>query len=541
MSVSVLVSLPRITANVTETTPPAIIEESPMRYVPSLGQTISVIGVLLWFTIFQLRIAANAEEMAAKPNIVLILADDLGDRSLSCFGGTVPTPNLDSLAREGMVFENAHAAPMCAPTRDEMFTGKSRARFAGRPGLESRFFTNLLQQQGYRTGMAGKWFVGSVFDPPRRGFDEACVMVNGYRHWAPDIMVFGSQGLFDELNQPDVEGRLNEWEIPLEGEVRHKATCLPEQHSEDVQVDFLCDFIERQQDKPFFAYYSSKLAHVPQTPTPDTNVAGVIDIYRRVFARNHGRDLSKLQPQIDAEMRQRGISAPELREYRKDAIAYLDKSVGRLLQHIDRFGLRENTMVVFLSDNGNSAIDPLPDGARRTPGRKGDSRDGGTRVPLLVRWPQQIAPGSRCRDLVHVQDFLPTFVELAGGKLDNDAEHDGRSFAPQLLGKDGDPRTYFVGSGAHPSVWLDRVQAEVGKPELESWKMVWVHGIRYKLYDDGRFYDLEVDLEESNSIPVAQAPSKRKRFVRSFRRSSNSTSRTERSPRDSIVSPCNLR
>ena len=440
-----------------------------------------------------------AEEAASKPNIVLILADDLGDRSLSCFGATVPTPNLDRLAREGMVFENAHAAPMCAPTRDEMFTGMSRARFKGRPGLETPFFTNLLKQEGYRTGMAGKWFVGSAFDPPRRGFDEACVMVNGYRHWAPDIMVFGSEGLFRELNQPPVEGRLNEWEVPMDGDVCHKATCLPDRYSEDVQVDFLCDFITRYQDRPFLAYYSSKLAHVPQAPTPDCD-SDAIDIYRKAFAHDHDRNLRKLQPFIEGEMRRRGVQGSALREYRNDAIAYLDKSVGRLLKHVDRLGLREKTMVVFLSDNGNSAIDPLPEGAKRTPGRKGDSRDGGTRVPLLVRWPEHISPGSRCRDLVHVQDFLPTFVELAGGELDNDNAYDGRSFAPQLLGEKGTPRSFFVGRGAHPSVWLDRVQSELGRPTLESWKMVWVHGIRYKLYDDGRFYDLDVDPEESQRI-----------------------------------------
>ena len=140
-------------------------------------------------------------EPAPRPNAVLILVDDLGNRCLSCFGGAVPTPNLDRLARGGMVFRNAHAAPMCAPTRDEMFTGLSRAG-RGRPDASVPFLTNDLQKAGYATGMAGKWFVGSVFDPPRRGFDEACIMVNGYRHWAPDIMVFGSGGMFQEWNQP---------------------------------------------------------------------------------------------------------------------------------------------------------------------------------------------------------------------------------------------------------------------------------------------------------------------------------------------------
>jgi len=342
-----------------------------------------------------------------------------------------------------------------------------------------------------------------VFDPPRRGFDEACIMVNGYRHWAPDVMVFGSGGLFRELNQPPVEGRLNEWEIPLQGETRHKATCLSDRYSEDVQVDFLCDFIQRHRDQPFFAYYSSKLAHVPHAPTPDGD-PGEIDVYRKAFARDHGRHLDKLQPLVRAEAARAGARIPTDKRYRSAAIAYLDKSVGRLLDHIDRSGLRERTVVVFLSDNGNSALDPLPESATRLPGRKGDSREGGTRVPLLVRWPGRIAAGSHCDDLVHVQDFLPTFVELAGGTVAEEAEYDGRSFVPQWFGRKGNPRTWFVGTGAHPSIWLSRVQQELENPELEAWKMVWVRGLRYKLYDDGRFYDLEADPAESERIPTGK-------------------------------------
>jgi arylsulfatase A len=474
-------------------------QTSSTRPKSGLAAAFFAVGCCFLATLSMTRV--NAVELAQKPNVVLILADDLGDRSLSCFGGTVPTPNLDRLAREGMVFENAHAAPMCAPTRDEMFTGLSRARFRGRPGLETPFFTNLLQKQGYRTGMAGKWYAGSVFDPPRRGFDEACVMVNGYRHWAPDIMVFGSGGLFRELNQPPVEGRLNEWKIPLGGDVRHKATCLPERYADDVDVDFLCDFIERNKQQPFFAYYASKLPHVPQAPSPDGN-REEIAVYRDGFASSHDRDLTKLQPFVTAEAKRRGVPMGS-NTYRNDATHYLDKAVGRLLDHIDQEGLRNNTVVIFLSDNGNSGIDPLPEGASRLPGKKGDSREGGTRVPLLIRWPARIAAGSRCGNLVHVQDFLPTLVELAGGTIDA-AKYDGRSFAPQLLGQRGDARAYFVGTGAHPNIWLDRVRGEVGDPELKEWKMVWVRGLRYKLYDDGRFYDLSIDLEEANRIPLGE-------------------------------------
>lgn len=456
---------------------------------------------------------ADAEDLAQNPNIVLILVDDLGDRCLSCFGSTVPTPNLDRLAREGMVFRNAHAAPMCAPTRDEMFTSISRVG-RGRPGTDIPFFTNDLKKLGYTTGMAGKWFVGSVFDPPRRGFDESLIMVNGYRHWSPDVMVFGSHGMMKELNQPPVSGRLNEWEIPREGDDPHRATRLSGRHADNVCVDFLCDFIERNQSSPFFAYYSTKLVHVPQAPTPDCDEA-VIDIYREALNRSNNRNLSGIESFARTEAQQRNIHL-DPKSFRNKGIQYLDKMVGRIVAQLDRLQLRHNTLILFLSDNGNSQLDPLPDNAQRLPGRKGDSREGGTRIPLIANWTGQITAGSNCDDLVHVQDFLPTFVDLAGGCLQEGRQCDGQSFAPQLLNEPASPREWFLGWGAHPSIWLERIALELGNPELKEYKLAWVHGLRYKLYNDGRFYDLKEDLAETRRIlpgkGTPEAESARRKF-----------------------------
>ena len=432
----------------------------------AIASTVAVLCCLLTLPLS----VANGAERVHKPYVVLILVDDLGERCLSGFGGTVPTPNLDRLAREGMVFDNAHAAPMCAPTRDEMFTG-----------------------------MAGKWFVGSVFDPPLRGFDESLITVNGYRHWAPDVMAFGSRGLFKELNQPKVTGRLNEWEIPREGDGPHRATRLPGRHADDVCVEFLQDFLERHKNGPFFAYYSTKLVHVPQTPTPDADQE-TIEIYQRAFERANDRDLTGVDAYAREEAARRKITIDSKR-FRNDGIRYLDKMVGQLIEALDRLRIRDNTLVLFTSDNGNSLLDPLPDDAQRLPGRKGDSREGGTRVPLVANWPAVITPGSTCDDLVHVQDFLPTLLELAGETVPAGRPCDGRSFAPQLLGREGSPREWFIGAGAHPSIWLKRVAEETGNPELEPFRLVWVRGTRYKLYNDGRLYDLQEDLAEARRIP----------------------------------------
>jgi arylsulfatase A-like enzyme len=121
-------------------------------------------------------------------------------------------------------------------------------------------------------------------------------------------------------------------------------------------------------------------------------------------------------------------------------------------------------------------------------------------VPLVVNWPNKIKPGSHCDDMVHVQDFLPTFLDLAGGQPPKGEEFDGRSFAPQLFGNKGIPREWFIGSGAHPSVWLKRVQQEVSDPALKAYPLHWVRGLRYKLYNDGRFYDLQNDWPEARQI-----------------------------------------
>ena len=447
--------------------------------------------------------AVGAAKGGKRPNVLLILVDDLGNRSLSCFGATVPTPNIDKLAAGGMVFRNAHAAPMCAPTRDEMFTGLSRARFAGRPGAETAFFTNRLAKLGYATGMAGKWFVGSTFDPPARGFGESLILVNGYRYWAPDVMVFGSGGMMKELNRPKVTGRLNEWKIPLDGDAHHHATRLAGRYAEDVSTDFLCDFLDRhaqaaKNGKPFFAYYSSKLTHVPHSPTPDGDPKAIA-IYKAAFAANFDRDLKGLRQAVQAKSREQGVRIID-KAYRNAGLQYLDRMVGRLLEKLRELGLERDTLVIFASDNGNSGVDPLPEGATRLPGRKGDCREGGTRIPLILSWPGTIKRGSTCDDMVHVQDFGPTLLELAGADDPARAPCDGVSFAPQLLGKPGTPREHFIGYGAHESIWLDRIRAELGKPDLQAYRQVWVHGRRFKLYNDGRFYDLKTDLAEAHRI-----------------------------------------
>jgi arylsulfatase A len=281
-----------------------------------------------------------------------------------------------------------------------------------------------------------------------------------------------------------------------------------------VAVEFLCDFMERRRHRPFYAYYASKIPHCPHVATPDSP-PGEVELYREAFARFVKGNTGAYDEYLRSEAERRGIELTwrSAKEYRRQMIAYLDKTTGRLLAKLDELGIREETLVVFASDNGNSEIAAVREGVETFPGRKGDSRDGGTRVPLIANWPGTIAPGRTCDDMIHVQDFLPTFYELAGARPPSVL--DGVSFAPQLLGRKGEPREYVVGTGAHPSVWLERVRKELGLPDMEAYPLSWIRGRRYKLYSDGRFYDLKTDYAEARRIapgrgaPEAEAARKR--------------------------------
>jgi len=380
---------------------------------------------------------------AARPaNIVLIMADDFGYECVSANGGeSYRTPHLDRLAATGMRFERCHVQPLCTPTRVQLMTGLYNVRNYVEFGAMDRgavTFGHVLRDAGYRTAVAGKWQLGTEPDSPRHfGFDEAFLW-----HHLRRASRYGNPG-FERDGQPvDFPGSYGPREVQA----------------------FALDFIRRHRDRPFFLYYPMMLTHSPFQPTPDS---------------------PKWAPRVG----ERGNQSPA---HFADMVAYMDRQIGDLESHLDTLGLRQNTLVLFLGDNGTAVDLTSRFKGQDYPGGKGRSHARGTHVPLIAHWPGRIPAGSVNRDLIASVDFLPTLAEAAGVTSPADRLTDGRSFWPQLQGRPGAPREAIY-------CWYASDGGPVARFEFAL-------GTRYKLYRDGRFFDLQADPFEQGqplSLPVA--------------------------------------
>ena len=342
--------------------------------------------------------AAAAPE---KPNIIFILADDLGLDGVRCYGADKrKTPNIDKLAASGTRFETCYAAPLCGPSRCLLLTGRYAFRTGGitngswrggGPGAKSAdewSVAKALKQAGYATGQAGKWRqVGET--PHDWGFDEYCTdPTAGGWYWKDTY----------EKDGKTITG--------------DKDTYNP-----DIIQAFSIDFITRHKDKPFFLYYAMHLVHGPILRTPDTKSGG--DLY-------------------------------------DDNIAYMDKQVGAIVAELEKLGLREKTLVVFSGDNGTALSYPATIGGRMINGKKASMLEGGSRVPYIANWPGVTPAGKVSKDIVSFADLLPTFADIGGAKLPAGVKIDGISHAPQLRGEKGAPRQWaYVQLGAR---WYVREQ-----------------------------------------------------------------------------------
>lgn len=332
-----------------------------------------------------------------KPNIILILADDLGMDGVGCYGSDKHrTPEIDKLAASGLRFENCLAAPLCGPSRCLLMTGRYAFRTGGitnqswRPkgpgakAADEHPMAALLKQAGYATGMAGKWRqVGET--PKAWGFDEYLTdRTAGGWYWQRNLM-------------------------SDDGDV-----VLPEgSYAPDKVHQFAVDFLRRHKDQPFFFYYSMHHVHAPILRTSDSAV--------------------------DAK------AAEVLYE---DNIRYMDKQVGAVVRELESLGLREKTLLIFTGDNGTALDFPSPLKGKMIDGRKGSMLEGGSRVPFIASWPGTTPKGVVSKDLISFADPHATFAELAGAKLPEKFPFDGRSFAPQLRGEKGHPREWaFVQLG----------------------------------------------------------------------------------------------
>ena len=385
-------------------------------------------------------VATAATRAPSKPNVVLILADDFGYECITANGGqSYQTPNIDRLAATGMRFEHCHVQPLCTPTRVQLMTGLYNVRNYvefGSMDPQATTFGHYLKRAGYATGVCGKWQLGTAADSPQKfGFDESFLWWHMRRASRYPNPGFEHNGV-----AKDFKG----------------------QYGPQVLNDFALDFITRHKDEAFFLYYPMTLTHSPFQPTPDS--AG-----------------------WDPKMGERDGHAIK---HFAEMTAYMDKMVGALVAKLDQLGLRENTLVLFLGDNGTGKEVTSLFKGKPYPGGKGQSDARGTHVPMIANWPGKVPPGKVNADLIASVDFVPTICEAAGATLPATLPPDGKSFLPQLLGQKGQPRE-----------WIYAWYAPDGgaKPKWE-----FAMNSDYKLYRDGAFYDLRADPFEEKKLAVAQ-------------------------------------
>jgi len=394
--------------------------------------------------LFAVACSSGPEEQSAPPNIVVVISDDQGWGDLSVHGNAnLATPNIDSLARDGALFDRFFVAPVCSPTRAELLTGRYHPRggvystSAGgeRLDLDERTVADVLLAAGYRTGAFGKWHNGSQhpYHPNARGFEEFYGFTSG--HWAQ---------YFDPILEHNSEI------------VRGQGFII------DDLTDHAMHFIEGAGQQPFFAYIAYNTPHSPMQ---------VPDRFWRKFA--------------DAELPQRHRD-PELEDlnHTRAALAMvenIDWNVGRILGKLDELGVTENTIVLYMSDNG-------PNGSRWNggmKGRKGSTDEGGVRSPALMRWPARIAPGSKIMEIAAAIDLLPTFAEVAGVEVAGDKPLDGRSLVPLLSGAE--------------EAWADREIVSTWRDRTS------VRNQRFRLDTDGALFDMSRDPEQRTDVS-AQHP-----------------------------------
>jgi len=410
-----------------------------------------VLGLLALAGVGGASAVGSEETGPMRPNLVVVLMDNIGQDWFGCYGSAEgATPQIDRLAEGGVRFRHCYVTPLCSTSRHVFLTGRYPFRTGWHIHHDSAIygggyfdwnrevtFARALKSAGYATAISGKWQINNLFDQPdaleKHGFDEHLLFPEGprghpahtKRYWDPYVMRDGKR-------------------IEAEGKF-----------GPDLYTDYLIDFFGRNRDRPFLAFYSMVLTHVPVTKTP----------------LNRDEELSD-------------------REQLADMVRYADRCVGRLVRALDELGLRDNTIVIVTTDNGTPAVY-----GGKVEGRvfeasantmvEGDMKEGSIDVPMVVNCPA-LVPGGRVSDaLVDSSDLFPTLVDLAGGKCPEGVTVDGKSFAPVLRGHGTSPREWIFSQYADKRV---------------------VRNQRYKLRSDGRFHDLVRDPLEEHDLAKSRNP-----------------------------------
>jgi arylsulfatase A-like enzyme len=372
----------------------------------------------------------------AKPNVIIIMVDDLGQEVLQSYGGqSYSTPNINRLAGEGLQFDNAYATYNCHTTRAEILTGQYPFKSGwdhffndGKCFDSSKFnLGRMFKDAGYNTGIVGKWHLCLPEDDPSNvldcGFDETLVWtwkVNGLatsRFWQPVLW-----------NGTEIE-----------------ASSDPDDYGPDMFLERAKEFISSSGTEPFFLYYPMVLVHSPFTPTPD-----------------QGRP-------------DQAIDDPIVFGFMAE---YMDKIVGDLMCHLDQLGLRENTVVIFTGDNGTDELVYSYQNGKLIQGGKNTMFETGINMPFIVRWPGHIAPSTVTDELIDFTDVIPTCADIVGGSIPQAAELQGVSFLNVLCGGESN-RSWIYSQFSNKWALRDK---------------------RWKLNQNNSLFDLTIDPEEKNPI-----------------------------------------
>jgi len=439
------------------------------QFLKSIGIGAGLLGLDRFAT---LKPALGKSDNAARPNILFILADDLGWSQIGCYGSNYyETPNIDRLARKGMRFTDAYAAcPVCSPTRASIMTGKYPARLhltdfiAGgnfpyekyaQPewqkylSLEEVTIAEVLKTKGYATASFGKWHLSTdkkppkslPFNPDKQGFDEYFIT-------------------YKPSSKTDPES---------------------DAHNVEAISQRSLDFLERHKDESFFLYVTHNTIHAP--------VMGKKKLVQK-YKNKPGSDLPQNNPVLGA------------------MIEELDDSTGRLLRKLDELGISDKTIVIFFGDNGGLEKD-----AKQTPLRSGKANlyEGGIREPLIVRWPGVVEPASTCSELVTSVDFFPTFMEIVGAKNEGQKSIDGISLLPLLAqkGRLNRPAIYWHYPHYHSSSIGPCGAVRAGDYKLIEWfeESICGPGNEFELYN------LKKDIGEQNNL-AKQMPEKVEQLIK---------------------------
>lgn len=429
-------------------------------------------------------LALSKQAVSEQPNLIILLADDLGYGELGCQGNKqIPTPNIDSIAQDGIRFTQAYVtAPNCSPSRAGLLTGKIPTRFGYEfnpigarnedpgTGIPSSEITlaEMLHDQGYTTGLIGKWHLGGSADyhPFRHGFDEFFGFSHEGHYFVPPpykgvttmlrrkTIPGGGQGRWTGKNliytthmghdEPDYDAN-----NPI---VRGGQPVVESEYLTDALTREAVDFIDRHDDKPFFLMLAYNAVHSPlQGKDSDMKrFASIEDVHRRIFA---------------------------------SMLAALDESVGSVLNQVRKSGLDQDTLVVFLSDNGGPTKE-LTSSNLPLRGQKGTMYEGGVRVPMMIRWPGKFDSGQVIDTPVSSTDIFATAAAISDTTLKHKIDGRDLSDLPKL--DQSSERVFY---------WRQGHRAALRKGD---WKLVNMK--RQRSRTTWELYNLATDLEESNDL-----------------------------------------